>query len=344
MPVLLRIPRAEQHDTTGCNIVDEVTGLVYQLILEGKAKLWDSRLKDIRITPSTLQSLEKSSGTSFTNPEVIYIYEHWDRDGEDLVSRTLGFMFVNSNSAGNEVSYGYVDYDELKTPFIRKRIAANPNINNDVSLAMMLHKKPFHYNIIQFGGKAITAGAESRRIKSEFVAGREFNKSVPVPDIQERDVEYIIDLRPKTDDEKTRKGNALLGEIEKFLKANEEVFFNMGGDRVRNYISGKGKIDVTRLRVSETWKKRNGIISFETLEITVYINDTAMAPVPFNKVLWWGVFIEEKSMYELFREKDFTLFITRINSTEIPGKDAYLYYKALMSAEWRQLTEYVKNY
>jgi len=47
---------------------------------------------------------------------------------------------------------------------------------------------------------------------------------------------------------------------------------------------------------------------------------------------------------DFLKSKNFNLIITRINSQVIKRKDAYLYYKGLMSAEWNKVIEYVVNY
>ena len=73
VPVLLRVPKADQHDTLGCNFVTEVTALVYKEIIAGSIKLWDSPNKEIQITGSTLMELEKSSDTKFTDQEIFFI-------------------------------------------------------------------------------------------------------------------------------------------------------------------------------------------------------------------------------------------------------------------------------
>ena len=58
-PVLLRVLRSEQSDTLGCNFVEELTRIVYNEIMTGHTKLWDSPAKEIQITGTTLQEIEK---------------------------------------------------------------------------------------------------------------------------------------------------------------------------------------------------------------------------------------------------------------------------------------------
>jgi hypothetical protein len=344
VPVLLRVPRAEQHDTLGCNFVTEVTTFVYRLIQEDKVRLWDSRLKDIPITGATLMELERSSRTDFTAPEVMYLYENWDKSGGQIVTQTLGILFLNKNPAGEEVSYGYVDYNDLKSGFIQHKVGGNPNAGYNTSLAYLLYKKHFYFNIVQFGGQTLTTGAESRTVRDEFVGRAEFNPAVRLPVVEERAIEYVVEPLKNPQDDLSKAGNALVEAVEDYLQENEEVFFNLGGDRVLDYLNRKKKIRVNRLVVTETWKKKDGLISSETESIIIFTGDSALAPVRFGDFILWGVFVDDRSMYEVFREKKFTFFITRINAAGIPRKDAYIYYKALLNADWRRLTEYVKAF
>jgi len=213
-----------------------------------------------------------------------------------------------------------------------------------MSLALFLYKKLFYYNIIQFGGKTVSTGAESNEIKASFIGGNEFNAPIKLPEMQERLITYIIDDKKTSDDPKTLNSISILKHIETYLGFNEEVFFNAGGEKVMNFIGQNRKIRVTRVQVQELWRKRNDEITTETRSIVIYVSDTALNPVSFGDFILWGIFYNDQSMYEVFREKNFTYFITQINAQVIPRKDSYLYYKALINYNWRKLTEYVKNY
>src|SRR4051812_30271796 len=78
-PVLLRVPKADQSDSLGCNFVEQFTVLVYKEITAGHVKLWDSPAKEIQITGSTLQELERASDTKFIEQEIFFIYENWQK-------------------------------------------------------------------------------------------------------------------------------------------------------------------------------------------------------------------------------------------------------------------------
>lgn len=343
VPVLLRLPRSEQPDTMGCNFVQEVTSLVYGLVINGRVKLWDSPAKEIQITGSTLLNLEKSSQTKFIDQEIIFIYENWEKTKTNILSVPLGFTFLNYNSRNEEVSYGYVDFNDMKEIFMRTKINTNANGYYEISYGTYLYKKLFNYNIVQFNGKAITTGGESKDIKQKFIGKLEFNSSITLPAISERFITFVVDDFKSSSDPKNLNSIELLRKVGVWLSFNEEVFFNLGGDKILNYIQ-KNSIKVTRIGVNEIWKKsRNEIIS-ETKTITIYVNDSALNPLSFDEFINWGIQINDKSSYEIFKDKDFSFVITDINSQKIARKDSYLYYKGLMTYDWGKLTEFVKYY
>lgn len=343
IPVILRVPRAEQHDTLGCNFVEQVCKLSYNLVLSGKIKMWDSPNKDIQITGSTLVEIEKTSKTKFTEPELFFIYENWTKTKEGINTQTVGFMFMNKNPVGEEVSYGFIDFNDIKSSFIQSRIETNADANFDMSFAIYMYKKNFHFNIIQFGGNTITTGGESNDIKMNYIKDLEFNPSVKFPADEERSIVYALENKKTSDDVKTKNSIEILKQVEWYLTSNEELFFNMGGDKITTHIQ-RGKLRVTKMEVTEVWRKKENEIYNDTKSITFFVNDSALDNVLFDDFIMWGIQVKDKSMYEIFREKDFTYFITKINSQKIARKDSYLYLKALQSFSWRKLTEFVKNY
>ena len=148
IPVILRVTASEQEDSTGCNFVKELARISYDAIINGKAKLWDSPSKEIQIFPASLQAIEKSSGTQFISQEVIFIYESWSNSNRDLKSTTQGFLFSNKSSNGEEVAYGYVDYNDLQDVCLRYRINTNANGNYNANLANYIYSKNYNYKIL----------------------------------------------------------------------------------------------------------------------------------------------------------------------------------------------------
>jgi len=343
IPVLLRLSRAEQADTNGCNFVEQLTTIVYREIIEGRVKLWDSPSKEIQITGITLQELEKNTLTRFIDQDIIFIYELWQSNRKMLTSVTLGFNFSNKTSAGEDVAYGFVEYSALKDLFLRTRINTNANGDYTSSYAAYVNNKTYNYHIIQFNGKVITDAGESNNIKRQFIGDQRFNTATFVFNAPDRFVSYAVEPSSSFKDEKTLNSNKLIASIETYLTDNQEVFYNFGGDRILSYFQ-KNQLKVSRLEFTEIWKKVNDSITTETKTMTVFVNDSALSSMNMKELSKLDIKVSQENLSEFIRRKQFNMIIMQINSEKIPRKDAFLYYKALMSADWRRLTSYVKNY
>lgn len=343
IPVILRVVSADQHDTLGFNIVQNITSEIYNLIMNQQARLWDGPEKEIHINAASLKQIEKSTNTSFLNQEVIFIYENWEKTKAGVNSQTIGFRFAGKNDKGEEVSYGFVDYADVRNHFMKTRLKVNTNGNYETTFAYALLKKNFVFNLIQFGSRTVTAGGVSREIISDFVGKSSFNPTLSPQDSREKRIDYVIEFSKTAQSAKAIAANQLLSGIETFLQNNEEVFFNLGGDRIINHIK-KGKIKVTKIEVTEFWKNFRGQISIETKYLTVFVNDSALQRIDFNDFLMLGIQSGDKSMYETFKEKEFAFTIRNINDAAIPRKDAHLYLKALETYDWSKLTEFVRYY
>lgn len=343
VPVILRVASADQHDTLGFNIVENLASEVYTLLLNQQAKLWDGPEKEIHINAASLRQIEKSSNTSFVRQEVVFIYENWEKTKAGVNSQTIGFKFAGKNEKGEEVSYGFVDYADVRNHFMKTRMKINANGNYETTFAYALMKKNFIFNLLQFGSRTITAGGISREIISDFVGKSSFNPTLSPQDSREKKIDYVVEFSKAAQSNKALASNQLLAAIESFLQSNEEVFFNLGGDRIINHIK-KGKIKVTKLEITEFWKNFRGQISIETKYIILFVNDSALQRIEFNDFLMLGIQSAEKSMYETFKEKEFAFTIRNINDAAIPRKDAHLYLKALETYDWSKITEFVKYY
>ncbi len=95
IPVVLVAKSSEQVDTTGCNLVKEITRIIYEELSEKRIKIWDSQQKDIAFSISTIQSLEKSAGVRFMEQETMFIYERWTQMKREVTTTTIGFYFAH---------------------------------------------------------------------------------------------------------------------------------------------------------------------------------------------------------------------------------------------------------
>jgi len=343
IPVILRVSAADQSDTLGCNFVRELTRITYDAIVTGKAKVWSSPAKEIQITSESLQEIERTSGTLFTEQEVVYIYEYWTNLNKELKSTTTGFLFSNKTKLGEDIEYGYVEMADLQEYFMRERVIANANANFNANLAGFLYSKSFNYHFLQFAGKVIDNVNDSKKIRDEYIGLLRFNQNAfSRNEVPQKMVKWSLESGTDLSKEKTANGNAFLQAIEKFLRANEEVFFNLGGDQIQNHVQ-KGKWKVNRVEVHELWKKINGEIMFDPTEITIYINDKPLTPVAYKDMFKMDVKVNDLHWLDVMRVKNFNYVIRAINQQDITRSDAFSYQKALWEAEWNKLTVYVNG-
>jgi len=342
IPVLLMLRTSEQSDTSGCNFVEQVTALVYKEIIENRVKLWDSPQKEIQLTGNTLKEIEKNSNVSFLTQETIFMYETWDNSKKEIITKTLGFSFVHRSSDDNEVTFGYVDFNDLREVFLKSRINTNASGIYSATYTTYVLNKNFTFNIVQFAGKSIKSTGESDDLKKTYLRNLPFNQSLLGYYPPDKYVSYFIDTYTEGTDEKTTNSNTFVRTIEDYFFNNQEVFFNMGGDLITSHLQ-KNKIKITRIEVNEIWRKVNGELTYEPKSIKIYVNDSALNELNQRTMVDFEVKFQEKSITEFLKNKNFNLIITKINSQVIKRKDAYLYHKGLMNSEWNRVIDYVVN-
>lgn len=343
IPVLLRISVTDQSDTTGCNFAEQFLQLVYDEVTSGRAKMWDSPDKEVQITGLTLKELEKVTSTSFIKQPHFFVYEMWQNTKTDLISQTLGFTFNNKNPVGEDVSYGYVDYNDIKEVCQRSRLPVNANGNYSSTYSTFILYKLYNYNIIQFNGKLVPGAAESQKIKSTFIAQQSFNRTISGPVYPDKLVSSIVEPNFNLNDDKTLSSNLMIATIGDFLTENREVFYNLGGDRILSHIHSS-EVKVTRLEISERWSMHDAKLKTELRSMIIYVNDSALNFMTGKEVAKLGIWVGMNSLYDFIAEKKFNYIITQINAQKISRREAYLYQKGLFSSEWNLLTEFVKNF
>ncbi len=344
IPVILRLEASEQEDTTGCNFVRELTRITYDAIMAGKVKLWNSPAKEILIMPLSLKQIERSTRTNFTEQEVIFIYEYWSNTNKVLSSQTNGFLFSNKTLSGADVEYGFVEYQELQPVFMTERVNSNANGNYNSNLDSYILSKNYNFNFLQFAGKVINNKEDSRKIFEEFIGSSRFNLSqFSSLEIPQKKVTWTVDFSTETGKIKALNGNNMLLSVEKYLRQNEEVFYNMGGEKILNHVQ-KGKWKVTRLQLTELWKKVYNTLSTDPIGLTVYINDSTLSEVPYKELVKWDVKVGDLALVDFIRLQNYNFVIRKINSQDIPRSESYAYYKALQEADWKNLTGFIQKY
>ena len=344
IPVILRVAAAEQADSIGCNFVRELCRISYDAILSGNVKLWNSSNKEFHIIAQSLKEIDASANTSFLNQEVIFIYEMWTHSNKELKSATSGFLFSNRNSKGEDVEYGYVEYTDLQEFLMRERVITNANGNFNSNLASFLNAKNYNYQFLQFAGTVINNVTDSKKIRDEYIGNLLFNVSAfSMNQVPQKLVVWTLDKSTEAPSEKVNNGNDLLAAIGEYLKNNQEVFFNLGADKLSNFTQ-KTKWKVTKIEVNELWKKVGAELLYDPLGLIIYINDAPLTEIPYKDLLKIEVKINEQQLIDFIRSKNFNFVIRKINQQQITRSQAYLYQKALVQSPWNKVSYFVENY
>jgi hypothetical protein len=132
--------------------------------------------------------------------------------------------------------------------------------------------------------------------------------------------------------------------FEDYFTANKEEFYNLGGDKLQNFVGGKQKLKVTGIEVNELWKKNNDEIYYEPRTVKIFINDSALNTIANSELALMDLEINGRKFILALLDKKFNYVITQINAQKINRRDAYTYLKALQTYSWNQLTDFVKYY
>ena len=340
--VMMQVSKLEQNDSLGGNIVEQLPAFVYKQILNGKVKLWDSPKKEIEINIATLKNIETTSQTKFSQTDKFFLYEIWSVAKKEVQTRTVGFTFMNMSSKHEQVAYGFVDYSDIGDLFKTAKISCNADGMYNTTFEQVVKYKGFNYSIVQYGSQKVTTWEKSQQLKYEIFLNRKLVADVPPAD-NSKSVLFSIEYTKFFQDESVENSKKLFSALEKFFLENEEELFNIGGDKVTDFIKKK-TIAVTKVDVSSVWTKSGDIVSFAPQSITIYVNDTPLNILRIQDVKRWNIVLDFKSLEDFLKEKKLYFVIKQVNEQEISVKDSEKYIKALMSSNWSQLNEVVKEY
>ncbi|MFM9055486.1 MAG: hypothetical protein ACKOQY_02190 [Bacteroidota bacterium] len=343
VPVLLRVLSAEQIDTLGFDVVKELSRIAYQEIRSGRAALWNTANKEIRILPQSLEAIERSSGTRFEDQERIFIYEFWTRTASGIMTNTTGFLFSNRNRFGEDVEYGFVECSELKSTLISEPVRVNVNGDVRLSLWTVLQQKRYRYNLLQFAGKVIDNTTDSRQVMNNFIGALPFNPETdPISPVMCKDLEWTLGYIRNPEGDKSKSGNALLKSLEQWLRTQEDLFVSLGGYDVLNR-QARSTWSVNRIDVRERWSKSPAGQFSEIISLRIFINDSALNTLSREALNEAAITLNEQAFEAIISRHEFAYIIRNINGVSIQRSESFLYQKALEQAEWNKISDFVKE-
>jgi hypothetical protein len=333
--VMLYASRTAQADSGSDNIVRAISNILYGSIKSGKVTLWDSPKKMMKITPTALASIERSSQTNFQETGMLFVYENWKLRKKEAEIEILGFSFTNRNGKGEDISYGYVDYAEVAELMRVSRIPSGISGYHDISPEQRLKYNEYRYNIVQYDGESVNSEA-SARIQAEVFTDRRIKADIAAPE-KEKLIVYTIEYSDKLADDVSGKNSKLLfNAIETFLTDNREIFFNAGGDKAMSHV-GKKNITVSQVEVTELWKKSTEGFSSRPSSLRIFVDGKPVGPFSIHEVNSWQLPVGLVSMEDCIKDKKFHFIISRVNDQEIKRYEAIRTQKALLNQEWSQL-------
>jgi len=344
VPVMLMVKSGDQLPSHGCDFVKQVTTLVHNAIMEKKVKLWDSPDKEIQIMPAALHEIEKNASIGLKDIESIFIYELWTQNRKEVSTKTVGISFTNrSEDVSKNISFGYVDYNELEQIFQKSKIPTNANGNYNSTFVSYSLGHTYAFNIVQFEGNLITSPLASDELIKSYTKGLPFNKSVLGYYPPAKYVSSIIDIYTEEDDSLTYFSNEIPKTFTKYLNENQEEFFNIGGDNIFSHLESQ-KIKVSKVEINEIWRIIGDNLHYTTQGIIVHINGQPMNEMSFEQLKKMDLFIDEHRLTDIIESRNFNYIITKINSQEIKRQDSYNYQKSLIAKKWDNTIEQSLNY
>jgi hypothetical protein len=341
VPVMLHLSRSLQSDTLDTNLPAELTVLVHPLIMKGEVTLWSSQKKQMKISPSGLQDLEKQTEMDFGSATDIFIYETWKTNNKSNKIEIEGISFTAKTPRGNEVHFGFVKYKNL-LPHLKNKINVNVNGSYTTTYEDILNYKMFNYNVVQYDDKVIGTREQSNNIINAGITTKELNYQSKISPVKK--IKYEVIKVPASEDKLEKNSQLLLFGLENFLSENLEIFLNSAGNLTTEDINSQS-IYITKIEVEELWEKNHdNQILYLPVSLIIYANDIILDAFPASIYQAWNVHINDKKLMDFIREKKFIFTINKINNQNISKNEAGLYEKALYNYDWSRLSSYVKNF
>lgn len=336
-PVLLMLSTEQQSQSFGYNYVQQFSHLMYTQLMSGKLKVWDSHDKKNRLSVDSIVAIQDASETFFSDLYSIFIYENWTKTKSEIQTTTLGFSFIAKNKLGENVSYGYIDYADVKTVLSTNIVTVNANGNYNQSFNTVLMIKAFDYAIIQFGSEVNQDRKASEKIKKEYLAEFPFNDTAYPVRPQRKLVQYVIEHQTDGKSSQVKFTNAFLTAVDSYFVANQSRFFSKEL-QLRDTVK---RTDSTHLEVTELWELKSGVIS-QVQQLIITVNNQPLRPLSVGELMDMDFSFEQKDLLQVLNQKKFKYIITKINSQGIDSSRSNRYQKALLNMHWSDLNKHAK--
>lgn len=310
--VLLSLKQSNQPDSLGYNLVYDFPKFIYPKIMNGLINIWNNPNKETRISPASLAAIEKSTNSSFENIDNLFIHQIWELNSNFLDVTTVGFSFINKTASGS-VSYGFIEYEDIKILLEKVNIPCNANGFVNIPYDEVIKRMYFNFAIVQFGNDDFKDSPEkSFKIKKYLFANP---KVKYMPDIKKNEKYKIIRYEIMNTDSPQNK--ILFSSVSVFFKDNLEEFYNLGADKDYNYLEKNPDLLFSKIKVTEVLKYGKEAFSSKISSVQFIMEDKNLPVCTADMLNSMGITVNFKPLTEYIAEKNYELKITHINNEEI---------------------------
>ncbi len=338
VPVLTHLPKSEQNDTFGFNLVEHLPKLIYNQLKNSKIKLWDSPKKQIEISFSAVQKIESDNSVSFSRVENLFINELWTSSLRKTSFVIMGFSFLAESPKG-KISFGYVDLSECFGILSQSIIPTNVNGCNQLNYIDALYSRRYFFNLLQFGPNDFSGSPQaSFKIKNDaFYSKKKVQDVVKLKN--KKEVTYTLEKNPGQENDPATN---IFNTIETYINKNKSIIFKHGGDKHYKNNSLLSDFTITRIEILEIWEKKGNLIVYKPSKIKIYINNKALDFIDLEEFNQWKLLFNFKNIEDVLIEKQFSFIIYKINAELIPYEESSLFLRALKEYKWSQVSNFVK--
>lgn len=170
-----------QSDSLGYNLVNNFLTYTYHLIKENKVILWDSPFRNHAVSFDNLTMIETNEKSQFTASDNFFIYEYWSSNKLSSSFRMVGFGFSTSSN-NKEVSFGFIDFNEIVDYLKLGKLEYSINGYCDLSFYQVFMNKSFNFDLLYFDDKPIIVH-QGTKAEKDYLKGLEIkNKAFGNPD------------------------------------------------------------------------------------------------------------------------------------------------------------------
>lgn len=330
-PVIIQLFAAEQPDTMGFNLATALPAFLYDKILSGEVKLYDSPKKDVEISPSTLQQIEQNNNSRMSYSKSIFIHELWTLKKGRFTFYPMGVTLSDFDLSGKVVSYGYVDFQEIFETLTQNPISCNANGSANFSHWDAIKSRRYIYRLIQFGKKVLHDKQEAIYILQN--TDYKTKKTEELPSLKtEKLVRYNIDR-----DVQHNGNTEIINRIEKALRNDKELYDSV---MHKSPVDAYSQLRITGIEIVELWRKNEEFFEYTPVSVKLFNHGKPLKEIQFAD--FQG---EDFKLFENdITSKRFELTIIEINKQKIQYGESLKFLNALRGADsWTQITTFVKN-